>query len=37
MTKELIREAFWQSTQAFFEAAKNGVPYTDWHPVFGIL
>jgi ABC-type methionine transport system permease subunit len=37
MTKTLIREAFWQSTQAFIEAAKNGVAYTDWHPVFGIL
>ncbi len=37
MTKELIREAFWQSTQAFIEAEKNGVAYTDWHPVFGIL
>jgi hypothetical protein len=37
MTKELIREAFWQSTQAFIEASKNNILYTDWHPVFGIL
>jgi hypothetical protein len=37
MTKTLIHEAFWQSTQAFIDAAKNGVLYTDWHPVFGIL
>jgi len=35
MTKSLIREAFWQSTQAFFAAEVD--TYTDWHPVFGIL
>ena len=31
------REGHWQSMQASIEAAKNGVAYTDWHPVFGIL
>ena len=35
MTKALIREAFWQSTQAFLAAEVGS--YTDWHPVFGIL
>jgi len=36
MSQTLIREAYWQSMQALIEAAKNGIPYTDWHPVFGI-
>jgi hypothetical protein len=35
MTEALIREAFWQSMQAFIEAEIDS--YTDWHPVFGIL
>lgn len=37
MTQAFIREAYWQANRAFFEAAKQNIPYTDWHPVFGIL
>jgi len=37
MTEALTREAYWQSMQAIIEAANNNIPYTDWHPVFGIL
>ena len=31
------REGYWQSIQATIEAAKTGVSFTHWHPVFGIL
>ena len=37
MSQTLTNKAHWQSMQALIEAAKNGIPYTDWHPVFGIL
>jgi hypothetical protein len=35
MIDKLIREAYWQSMQAFLSAEVDS--YTDWHPVFGIL
>jgi hypothetical protein len=37
MTQTLVRETHWQSMQALIEASNNGVSYSDWHPVFGIL
>jgi hypothetical protein len=37
MTKSETRKAHWQSMQALIEAANNNIPYTDWHPIFGIL
>ena len=37
MDKKLICDAYWQSIRALIEAANNGIVYTDWHPVFGIL
>jgi hypothetical protein len=35
MIEALIREAYWQSMQAYLSAEVG--TYTDWHPVFGIL
>jgi len=37
MSQTLIREAYWQSMEAFIKAINNDVSFTHWHPVFGIL